>query len=521
MLLAGHAGKLRHRMVVGYGVAMHLRVSTTSTLRLPAAKTRRDFLQGAAASGMAVGLGALTACANPGRSGAVLAQTAASRSRVFSSNETVRIGVIGLNGRGWALANGFARLQNVRIAALCDCDKAVLDKRVAEAAEKGWPDVAAFSDPRRLLESGAVDAVAIATPNHWHSLLGVWAAEHSLHAYVEKPVSHDVWEGMQLAAAAERHGVVIAGGTQSRSNPGMQAAIQYVREGALGPVRLARGLCYKPRGSIGLVGQWKSPPESVDYDVWLGPAPQQQVRRRRFHYDWHWQWDFGNGDLGNQGVHQMDLCRWGIGADDLPDVAFSFGGRIGYEDDGETPNTQCIYLGYERAPIVFEVRGLRSNAGGQEMDKFLGARIGVVFHCEEGYVVLDSYSGGYACRPDGEQVAKFEGGGDHHRNFVAAVRAGDNGVLTADARQGHLSAALCHLGNQSVRGGEVLPADEVARRVQWNPHVAEVMGRLQRHIEANELPASVPLRLGRVIRPATMRWMPRDYREGYRLEPQA
>ena len=469
--------------------------------------SRRSFLHGAA-----VGSAALW-------SGCRL-QSASSAGNVMGSNDAIRLGVIGLNGRGAGLMGDFRKLPGVRIAALCDVDSAVLGRRMAEA-EKAGDKPRAFTDARQLLDGEFVDAVAIATPNHWHTLLGVWACQRGIDAYVEKPVSHDVWEGEQLQAAARRYGRVVACGTQSRSNPGMQELIAFAQSGELGRVKLARGLCYKPRGSIGKVKAPKQPPASVDYDLWLGPAAQQPVRRGRFHYDWHWQWPFGNGDLGNQGVHQMDMCRWGIGADALPPQAWSIGGRVGYDDDGQTPNTQILWLGYEPAPIVFEVRGLPRQQGKKGMDRFLGAQIGVVFHCEHGYVVSNNYAGGYACDPAGDRIREFKGGGNHYRNFIDAVRAGDAGLLAADAHEGHLSAALCHLGNDSVRQGREQPAVDVAGKARWLPEVSEAWERVQTHLERNQLPlASTPMSVGKLLRPAVEGCSPRAYRAPFLVEPQ-
>jgi predicted dehydrogenase len=471
--------------------------------------TRRTFLRHTAA-----GLG-LAAAGSP--------LTASSYARIAGANRALRIGVIGLNGRGRGLAGEFRKQPGVELAALCDCDREVLDREVAAANKRG-DRVEAFTDPRALFAAKIVDAVVIATPNHTHALLGAWACEHGLHAYVEKPVSHDVWEGAQLAAAAQKHGRVVACGTQSRSSPGMQQAIAFVRSGELGKPKLARGLCYKRRKSIGKVAAAKTPPPSVDYDVWLGPAPEQPVRREQFHYDWHWQWDFGNGDLGNQGVHQMDLCRWALGHDALPAQVWSAGGRFGYDDDGETPNSQVAWFGYS-VPIVFEVRGLPERPGVDAMDRFLGADVGVVVHCEHGYVVLPNYEGGYACDLAGKKLKEWKQPGDHAANFVAAVRAGDRGLLSADAWQGHLSAALCHLGNESLRRGAEATFAEAVQRARAVPEFDEALLRLGEHLQCNGLPVrgGLSLRLGELLQPAPdgNAHPRREYRKGFELRSYA
>jgi predicted dehydrogenase len=473
--------------------------------------SRRSFVLGSATAFAAAGC----------RSASPVVATAASRARILGSNAAVRIGVLGHNGRGSELTAGFRALPGVRIAALCDVDTVVLAR--AEAACRALGEAPrTFTDPRALLDSDTVDAVAIATPNHWHSLLGVWALERGLHAYVEKPVSHDVWEGAQLVAAAQRTGLVAASGTQCRSHKGILDAIAYAQSGALGRIRLARGLCYKPRTSIGKVAEPSAPPATVDYDLWLGPAAQQAVRRHKFHYDWHWQWPYGNGDLGNQGVHQMDLCRMAVGLDALPSQVWSVGGRFGADDDGETPNTQLVWIGSERAPILFEVRGLPASAHTRQMDEFFSARIGVVIHCEHGCVVLTSYYGGHAQDLEGKRIATFVGRGDHLANFIDAVRAGDPKRLAADVRQGHLSSALCHLGNESLRRGveATMPTCDAALRSV--PELGEAFLRMQQHLEDNALPSLAPLQLGALLRPDTdgNRHARRAYRAPFELKPQ-
>ncbi|MBK8097725.1 MAG: Gfo/Idh/MocA family oxidoreductase [Planctomycetes bacterium] len=403
----------------------------------------------------------------------------------MGANGDVRIAVIGLNSRGQEHIHGFRRLPGVRVTALCDCDGAVLDREVAAFTKNGG-SVAAFTDIRKLFDAGVCDAIAVATPNHWHAALGGMACERGLHAYVEKPLTHQFWEGPRLMALAERHGTVVACGTQSRSNPGMQQAIAFAQSGQLGKIVLARGLCYKRRRSIGKVAAPKAPPASVDYDLWLGPAAEQPVQRTQFHYDWHWQWPFGNGDLGNQGVHQMDMCRWALQCE-LPARVWSLGGRFGYDDDGQTPNTQIVWLDYPGAPIVFEVRGLPAAPGDDAMDRFLGARVGVVLHCEGGVVVMPDYEGGVARDLAGREIATFGGGGDHFANFIAAVRAGDSRLLASDARQGHLSAALCHLGNASFRAGQAVDRAAARARVAAMPAVSEAWERMATHLGANQV----------------------------------
>jgi len=454
--------------------------------KLATGLSRRQFCSSVAAGAAAVTLGR---------------RTALSQSRVLGANETLRVGVVGVRGRGQSHVQGLGRLPNVRVVALCDVDSKVLDARVAQASKNG-DDVGAFADVREMLDAGICDAISVATPNHTHALIGAWAAERGIHSYIEKPIAHDVWSGRQLVAAADKYEVCIQTGSQCRSMQANRDVIDYLKSGDLGAVRLARGLCYKPRGSIGKVGVPKDPPTSVDYDLWLGPAPMQPVRRSQFHYDWHWQWRYGNGDLGNQGVHQMDLARWFIGVEGLPAQVLSFGGRWGYVDDGETPNTQVVWLGYEPAPVIFEVRGLPAQKGKRGMDKFLGASIGVVVHCEHGYVTMTGYNRGAAFDLDGKKLRDFKGGGDHYQNFVDAIRAGDASKLAADARVGYVSSAMCDLGNRSYRMGEQRPNETFREHLQAMPELNEAFLRVQEHLRANDVALDTDLvRLGRMLRP--------------------
>ena len=458
-----------------------------------------------------VGVGAAAA--------AIGVRTASSQSRVFGANEALRIGVVGVRSRGQNHVQGLGRLANVRIAALCDVDAKVLDARLT-AAQQQDDQVVGFRDVRKMLDSGAVDAISVATPNHTHALIGVWAAERGIHSYIEKPVAHDVWQGRQLVAAARKYGVCIQTGSQCRSMQANHDALAYLKSGDLGAVRLARGLCYKPRGSIGRVDAPRPAPAGVDYDLWLGPAPQEPVRRSQFHYDWHWQWNYGNGDLGNQGVHQMDLARWFVGQDQLPGQVLSFGGRWGYVDDGETPNTQVVWLGYDPAPVIFEVRGLPAQRGNKGMDRFLGASIGVVVHCEHGYVTMTGYNRGAAFDLDGRKRRDFEGGGDHYQNFIDAVRAEDASKLAADVQVGHVSAALCDLGNRSYRSGVQRPNETFREHLQAMPELNEAFLRVQQHLRANAVDLDTdPVRLGRVLSPvADGSDQPRpQQREGFAL----
>jgi len=444
---------------------------------------------------------------------AALALPVSSWARVPGANEDLRVAIIGFNSRGGDHIKGFKALKGVRIVALCDVDSQVL-QRGKDALAKDNIQVETFTDVRKLLERGDIDAISTATPNHWHSLIGIWAVQHGKHAYVEKPVSHNVWEGRQLVKAARKYNKIVQTGTQSRSNPGLREAIAWIQAGNLGKIKLARGLCYKPRQSIGKVAGPTAVPSHIDYDLWCGPSPNQPLMRSKLHYDWHWQFVTGNGDVGNQGIHQMDIARWVLGEKQLSPKVLSVGGRVGYIDDGDTPNSQFVIHGYEKAPLIFEVRGLpkskqfQGEGWGKNMDVFKGASIGVIVECEGGYVSIPTYDSAKAYDREGKLVKEWREGADHYANFVAAVRSGKSTDLNADIEEGHLSSALCHMGNISHLLGEKLGGDAIRERLKGNAEAQETFGRLSEHLAANGVDlAGKTLSLG-----ANLRFDPKDER---------
>ncbi|MFN0051668.1 MAG: Gfo/Idh/MocA family protein [Planctomycetales bacterium] len=435
-------------------------------------QTRREFLENtlltAAASAMA---------------GGSLYRTALADQQSTSPSERLRVAIVGLNGRGQSHLGAFAGRQDCEIVAVCDPDEAVgQNKGVAEVEKRTGKKPAFYVDVRKLLEDKSINVVSIATPNHWHALAAIWSMQYGKDVYVEKPVSHNVTEGRRIVDTARKHGKICQTGTQSRSSVGTRQLMQFIHEGGIGEVKLARGLCYKSRGSIGPRGNY-AVPAGVNYDVWCGPAPMNPLTRKQFHYDWHWQWDYGNGDLGNQGIHQMDLARWGLGVNDLGQGVLSYGGRLGYEDAGETANTQVSIHDYGAKTLVFEVRGLPTT-------DLQGSRVGVIFYGTQGYAVMGSYEGGVVFDKDGKEVHKFNEGGDHFDNFVKAVRSRKVDDLHADIEQGHLSSALCHLGNISYRMGEVVSGTEIQRRletVKSKDECLETFERVKVHLAANNI----------------------------------
>lgn len=486
---------------------------------------RRDFLRQSAIAGAALAL----------PSGALSLRAATAPGSVIGANGDIRVAVVGFNSRGMDHIQGFQKVPGVRLVALCDVDQNVLQKEGKRQADAGNP-VTMYSDVRKLLENKEIDAISTASPNHWHALISIWACEAGKDVYVEKPVSHNAWEGRQIVNAARRYQRIVQTGTQSRSNPGLQEAVAWIRAGNLGDIKLVRGLCYKPRQSIGKVSGPTPVPSTIDYDLWCGPSPKGPLMREKLHYDWHWDFATGNGDLGNQGIHQMDIARWVLGEEQLSPMVFSFGGRFGYVDDGNTPNTQVVYHGYKKAPLIFEVRGLPHSkefqdpqAWGKNMDEFKGARVGVIVECQNGYVSIPSYDSAIAYDSAGKEVKRFKGGADHYANFIAAVRNRKPGTLNAEILEGHLSSALCHTGNISYRMGETLPPGAIKERLQDNPAMAETLDRVTTHLGANGVDlSSQKLTLGAFLKmdPATERFeknasanhhLADEYRKGFEV----
>lgn len=440
------------------------------------------------------------------------ALSARSWSQVVGANGDVRVAVCGLNGRGRNHLTSLAAVRGARVVALCDPDSAVL----ARAKAGLHREVATYADIRELLASSEVDAITLATPNHWHALAGIWACEAGKDVYVEKPVSHNVWEGRQLVRAAQKHQRIVQAGTQIRSGEGLQEAVAWVRAGNLGRIKASRGFCYKRRDSIGKVAATPPPPPTVNLDLWCGPAPLAAPHRARFHYDWHWQWPTGNGDVGNQGIHQMDVARWFLGEPGLPRHTLSIGGRLGYVDDGETPNTQVIYHDYATAPLLFEVRGLPARAeaspassepapGGAEaaaarsgtMDRYRGVGVGNVVDCEGGSVIIADYFTARAYDSAGKLVREFKGRDRHMQNFIDVVHSRRVADLYGPVDEGHVSSALCHLGNLSHEVGRTIAAAEARARITDRSVFAEAYDRMIEHLGQNHVDLSAtPLTFG-------------------------
>ncbi|HZR21733.1 MAG TPA: Gfo/Idh/MocA family oxidoreductase [Verrucomicrobiae bacterium] len=415
------------------------------------------------------------------------------------ANSEIRYAVVGFNGRGKDHLKEMREVPGTRLVALCDADRNVLNRELKQCENRG-DKVEGYTDVRRLLDNKDVDVVTFATPNHWHSLGAIWALQAGKDVYVEKPVSHEVWEGRQVVNAARKHNRIVQAGTQCRSSQGIAEGIEWLRQGNLGKIIRVRGLCYKRRPSIGKVSGPQPIPPNIDYDLWCGPAPKEPLMRAKLHYDWHWVWPTGNGDLGNQGIHQMDLGRWVLGENELSPRVWSVGGRLGYIDDGTTPNTLIAFHDYQKAPLIFEVRGLPSAEGSKEMDKYHGADIGVVTDCEGGRMVIPSYSVAIMLDKEDKPIKKFQGSSSHFANFISAVRSRKASELKADILEGHLSSALCHTANISYKLGSQHSPEEIRDAVKANADLAESLGRMEQHLGANNVDLhKTPATLGAVL----------------------
>ncbi len=410
--------------------------------------------------------------------------------RAASPNGDLRVCVIGFHGRGKNLAEDVMKCKGTKLVALCDVDSKVMDAYAAELDKKGVK-IQQFEDYRKACESKDIDAVVIATPNHTHALIGVTAAANGKHAYVEKPVSHNVWEGRQLPDAAKKYKTIIQHGFQRRSEPAWYEAAEYIQSGELGKMTLARGLCYKPRPSIGKVSSPQELPASVNYNLWSGPRELMPVQRTKFHYDWHWQLPYGNGDLGNQAPHQLDVCRWMIGSPTLPVSTVSVGARLGYEDDGDWANTQFCYYDYKPVPVLFEVRGLPSKP-------FKGESIGNIIECEGGHLAGGHNAQCTAYDKDGKKLKVFKGGNSHMQAFVDSCHSGKideaHGI-----ESGHISSALAHIGNISWKLGEP-SSPEAIKDALIHAASTDALERTLAHLEENGVdPTRDLLSLGKTL----------------------
>jgi predicted dehydrogenase len=399
---------------------------------------------------------------------------------VAGSNDVIRIGVVGTRGRGVSHIQGFHKLPGVEVVALCDVDEKILGQRADALDKASGKKVKRYVDMRELFDDKQIDAVGIATPNHWHSLAGVWAMQAGKDAYVEKPCSHNVWEGRQLVRAARKYNRMCQHGTQGRSSPAIREAMQKLREGVIGNVYLAKGLCYKWRPTIGKAHGEQPVPPGVNYDLWLGPAAKKPLLRKNLHYDWHWFWDYGNGDIGNQGVHEMDMARWGLGVT-LPTRVQSMGGHFLFDDDQETPNTQIATFEFpEKGKMLqFEVRPWITNHEGS-FGKGPDNEVGTLFYGSEGYLAVQYFAYKTYLGKKREPGPSGKGAGNEFATFIEGVRQRKREALGVDIEDGHHSAVLCHLANVAYRLGRTVEFDPSGEQCPGDDKANQLLTRAYR-----------------------------------------
>jgi predicted dehydrogenase len=413
-------------------------------------------------------------------SAAALAQ----RTVLASPNDTVRVACVGVHGQGRSHIRAYAGMQNVEIAAVCDVDESVLNARLDEIEKLGKKRPAGFTDLRKLLEDKSIDAISIATPNHNHALQAIWGVQAGKDVYVEKPCAYNIFEARQLLAASQKYGRMVQHGTNGRSSAVMQEAVQKLRDGVIGDIYMSRGLVYKWRDTIGRTPV--SPvPDGVHYDLWQGPAPKHEFTKNRFHYNFHWFWDYGNGDIGNQGAHQMDAARWLLGVK-YPTKISAMGGHYMFDDDQETPNTMTASFefdeGGKKKILVFEVRHWISNGeagivsrGGANSNPDV---VGNIIYGSKGYL---STAGGFKIFLGKEQQpgpAPSAGrGGDNWANFIQAVRSRKHSDLNAPMEEGVPSVVLIHLANISYRLGRTLHFDAATMTCKGDPEANKMFTR--------------------------------------------
>ena len=385
--------------------------------------------------------------------------------QAIGANERIRIAVLGINGRGMNHIEevmALSKNSNVEVVALSDPDMNILKQRAAEFEKKYGKKIRIEQDFRKIYDDKDIDAVTLASPNHWHALQTIWACQAGKDVYVEKPATHNIHEGKKMIEAAYKYNRIVQHGVQLRSSVAIREAVKHLEEGLIGKVYMSRGLVYRRRADIGNKGI-SAVPQGLDYDLWCGPAPMRPFSRNLVHYNWHWHWNYGNGDVGNQGIHETDLCMWGLGLDQLPERITSMGGKFLWDDCKEVPEVQTSIYHYpkQKKIIQFEVRHWNTNLED-------GAGVGNIFYGEKGYMVIKGY-GTYETylgekREKGPSRTETGELALHFQNWFNAIRARDMSIQHGPVQTGHLSSALAHLGNISYRLGRQLQFDPVAER---------------------------------------------------------
>jgi predicted dehydrogenase len=483
--------------------------------------SRRDFVETALA---------VAAASLAGMPSAPATAAEPNTSNTTSPQKKIRVATIGVNGQGAAHVGEWLANPDVELVAICDCDPSAYVRLCEKHFQNALHPPAYIQDVRRLLDRKDIDAVSIATPNHWHALMAIWAMQSGKDVYVEKPCSHNVDEGRVMTQWARKLGRMCQMGVQSRSMTGMRETLDFVKSGKIGDVKVARALCYKLRPSTGLVDTAAPLPPGLDFDLWAGPAPAEVPIRKKLHYDWHWNQVTGNGDLGNQNPHELDKARWGLGKQELPKRVVSLGGRLGYIDNGDTANSQVTIFQWDDALLISDVRGLEIKTPVTFGLHAGPLRTGNVWYGTKGYIVSPNYSSSVAYDLDGNELGKWAGGSyqQHFANFVKAVKSRNHEDLHLDIEDGHLSSALAHLGNVSWKLGQAVPPGTRPTLAATNPHVAATWDSFEAYCKEDNVDFSVTkLIAGRelTIDPKTERstddeanrLFTRDYRKGFEL----
>jgi len=419
---------------------------------------------------------------------------------VLGANDEIRIAVAGIRGRGNGHINHFQSLPGVKVVALCDPDKKVLAERMGQVKEKYGTDVKGDVDIRKILDLKDVDALVIAAPNHWHSLMTIWACQAGKDVYVEKPVSHSIWEGRKMVEAARKYNRIVQAGTQQRSCPATIEAARDIQADKYGKVLWVHCSKLGARGPIGKVTEPQPVPEHIDYNLWAGPAPMTPVMRKQFHYDWHWQWNWGDGEMANWGVHYLDDLHHILGWKDIPNKVIAAGNRFAWDDNGQTPNMHFALLHYDELPVVIDIRNLPDpqRRGGKSGAVYLGSRGGNHIQCEAGYIRI-SRGGGWFYDNDGKRVHQYKGNGGsgHAQNFIDAMRSRRRQDQAAEIAVGHQSTAICHQANMAWRAGAEASVDEVRENMKSHEDALNTLKDMLEQLDGNSVDlAKEPFVLG-------------------------
>lgn len=411
--------------------------------------------------------------------------------RARGANDEIRVAVAGIRGQGNGHVGRFQGQSGVRVVALCEPDKEILGSRLAEFKKKyevGDDAVQGYPDIRDVLDRKDIDAIVIATPNHWHSLMTVWGCQAGKHVYVEKPVSHSIWEGRKMVEAARKYNRIVQAGTQQRSCPAVQEAARDIQSGKYGKVKWIHCSKLGARGPIGKVTTPQPVPGHIDYNLWAGPAPMSPVMRKSFHYDWHWQWNWGDGEMANWGVHYLDDLHCLLGWSDVPTRMVAAGNRFAWDDNGQTPNMHFALMYHDDLPVVVDIRNLPDpeRRGGNGGAVYLGSRGGNYIQCENASVRL-SRGGGGAYDNDGNRIHQYrgDGGGGHVRNFIDAIRSGRRQDLAAEVEGGHQSTVICHQANIAWRAGTEASLDEVRESMKAHEDALNTLNDMLEQLDGN------------------------------------